>query len=292
MALRDDNEPVIRPPAEAGSFLLLVTRGCSHNTCTFCGAYNQRKYEVRPWPEVEASIGAQAKLDPDVRRVFLADGNALVLPFPELQRILETLSAAFPRLARVGVYANAGDVLDKSDQELSQLAAQGMATAYLGLESGNDQVLGRVKKGSSAAEMTEAVKRLQAGGIKVSLIVLLGLGGQDLSASHTRDSARVINAMQPAMLSFLSLMLIPGTALERQAARGDFMMLDDRSILGELRDILERLELQSTVFRSDHASNYLALAGRLPADKQRLLSEIDVALNGETPLRPEIWRGL
>ncbi len=292
MLLRDDNEAIIRPPAEAGSFILLVTRGCSHNKCTFCGAYRERKFGVRPFEEVAATIGAEAANDPDHRRVFLADGNAMVLKTAELERILDELASALPRLARVGLYANAGDVLSKSDQELRLLADKKLALAYIGLESGNEEVLRRIKKGSTAVEMTEAVRRLQSVGIKVSLIALLGLAGKELSAAHVRDSVEIINQMQPTMLSFLSLMLIPGTPLDRAVERGEFSIPDDLAILEELRGMVAGLELESTVFRSNHASNYLPLAGRLPKDKQRLLAEIDGALAGETPLRPEYWRGL
>ncbi len=292
MLLRDDNEAIIRPPAEAGSFILLVTRGCSHNKCTFCGAYRERKFSVRPFEEVAATIGAEAANYPDHRRVFLADGNAMVLKTAELERILDELASALPRLARVGLYANAGDVLSKSDQELRLLADKKLAIVYIGLESGSEEVLRRIKKGSTAVEMTEAVRRLQSVGIKVSLIALLGLAGRELSAEHVRDSVAVINQMQPAMLSFLSLMLIPGTSLDRAAERGEFLIPDDLAILKELREMMAGLELKSTVFRSNHASNYLPLAGRLPKDKQRLLAEIDEALAGETPLRPEYWRGL
>lgn len=292
MVLRDENEPVIRPPAEAGSFLLLVTRGCSHNKCTFCGAYRERKFGIRPFEEVEATIGAESLNYAEHRRVFLADGNAMVLKTRQLARILDRLAESFPRLARVSIYANADDVLSKSDKELKSLAAKRLAIAYLGLESGSEQVLRRVKKGSSAVEMTEAVRRLQAAGIKVSLIGLLGLGGKELSDEHVRESARVINEMQPAMLSFLSLMLIPGTPLDRAVERGEFKMPEDKKILEELRGMVAGLELKSTVFRSNHASNYLPLEGRLPKDKERLLAEIDKALSGETPLRPEYWRGL
>ena len=271
---------------------MLVTRGCSHNKCTFCGAYRERKFGVRPFKEVAATIKAEAAHYDAHRRAFLADGNAMVLKTKQLERILDCLGESFPRLARVGIYANADDVLSKSDEELKRLAAKRLAIAYVGLESGNEEVLRRVKKGSTAAQMTEAVQRLQAVGIKVSLIVLLGLGSDELSEAHVRDSVKVVNEMQPAMLNFLSLMLIPGTPLDRAAEKEEFVMPGDREILAELRGMVAGLGLRSTVLRSNHASNYLPLEGRLPKDKERMLAEIDEALAGETPLRPEYWRGL
>lgn len=282
---------VIRPPSEADSLILQVTLGCSHNRCTFCGAYRDKKFRVRSLDEVRKDIAWAQRHLGDVRRVFLADGDALVLDTPTLAAIFDILAAAFPSLARVGIYANAANVLSKSDAELRLLREKKLGVAYLGLESGDAAVLEAVKKGATAAEMVEAVQRAQAAGIKMSVIALLGLAGRRGSEPHALKTAEALNAMQPRFVSFLTVMLIPGTPLHRQWERGEFQMLSPQETLVELRTAVERLELNGSIFRSDHASNYVALEGRLPKDKPRLLAEIDDCLS-RGRLRPEFVRGL
>jgi len=283
---------VIRPPSEADSFILQVTLGCSHNRCTFCPAYLDKKFRVRGLDEVFEDIEEAARLMGEVRRVFLADGDALILPTKDLLTTLERLAGAFPSLSRVGIYANAQNVSEKSDEELRMLAEHKLGIAYLGLESGDDRVLDRVQKGATADEMAEAVCRLQAAGIKASVIVLLGLAGKDGSADHARATAEVVSRMNPRYLSFLTVMVVPGTALHRQMERGEFEPLEPRELLVELRQMIEPLDLKGTIVRSNHASNYVPIGGRLPKDKDELLRQIDEALRGETAFRPEWARGL
>jgi radical SAM superfamily enzyme YgiQ (UPF0313 family) len=285
---------VIRPPSEADSYILQVTYGCSHNQCTFCGTYLDKPFQVRPAHEVRQDIALARTVLPHTRRVFLADGNALVLSSRRLVAILDELAAAFPHLQRVAAYANARDLLQKSPEELAQLRERGLRLVYLGLESGHEEVLRRIRKGATADEMIEAVRHSQAAGIRVSVIALLGLGGRALSAAHAEATGRVVSAMDPRYLSLLTLMLVPGTPLHRQWQDGAFELLEPEVLLRELHQILLHLDgLSGCIFRTNHASNYLPLAGTLPKDKPRLLETLQAAMRrGRAVLRPEAWRAL
>lgn len=285
---------VIRPPSEADSYILQVTYGCSHNQCTFCGTYLDKPFQVRPVDEVRQDIVLARTVLPHTRRVFLADGNALVLSSRRLVAILDELAAAFPDLQRVAAYANARDLLQKSPEELAQLRERGLRLVYLGLESGHEEVLRRIRKGATADEMIEAVRHSQAAGIRVSVIALLGLGGRALSAAHAEATGRVVSAMDPRYLSLLTLMLVPGTPLHRQWQNGEFELLEPEALLGELHQVILHLDgLSGCIFRTNHASNYLPLAGTLPKDKPRLLETLEAAMRrGRAVLRPEAWRAL
>jgi radical SAM superfamily enzyme YgiQ (UPF0313 family) len=285
---------VIRPPSEADSYILQVTYGCSHNRCTFCGTYMDKPFRVRPIQEVLEDIAVAQSRFPDTRCVFLADGNALVLNTGPLSRILESLASRFPRLRRVGIYANARDVLGKTDAELVALRQQKLTIVYLGLESGSDEVLRRVRKGITAAEMVEAVQKLKRAGMRASIIGLLGLGGRELSQEHAEQTGRVVSAMDPEYFSMLTVMLIPDTELYQQWRQGTFELPQPEELLRELRQVLASTDgLSRCVFRTNHASNYLPLAGTLSRDKDELLAAIDEALaHGRAALRPEAWRAL
>lgn len=285
-------QPAIRPPAEAESFHLQVTLGCSANTCSFCGAYMNKPFRIRPFSEIEADIEAAASIRNRIRRVFLMDGDALVLDNQKMLPILHLLQASFPRLQRVSAYANDYNILSRTDQELAALYENRLRLIYMGLESGSQPILDACRKRSTVEGMVEAVTRASRAGIKSSLIVLLGLGGKAKTQAHVTGTITALNRMQPRYLSFLSLMLVPGTGLAEEAAAGAFQELDAGELLQEARDILAGLELEKTVFRSNHASNHLALEGRLPADRERLLGELDAALQGQRRLRPEFFRGL
>ena len=285
---------VIRPPSEARSYILQVTYGCSHNRCTFCGTYMDKPFRVRPLEEVMEDIELAQRMIPHTRRVFLADGDALVLSMRRLIPILEALNSAFPELERVGIYSNARDLLRKSETELELLHRKGLGIVYLGLESGSDRILHQIRKGASADEMVQAVRKARAAGIATSVIGILGLGGQEMSQAHAEATGRVVSAMDPDYFSMLTLMLVPGTELHRQWEAGEFQLLQPEGMLAELRCALEHLEgLSHCVFRTNHASNYLPLAGTLPQDKARLLAVLDEALaRGSSVLRPESWRAL
>lgn len=285
---------VIRPPSEARSYILQVTYGCSHNRCTFCGAYLDKPFRPRDPAEVLEDVRAAAARFPETRRVFLADGDALALSARRLAAILEALRAAFPHLERVGSYANAGNLLRKTPEELRALRALGLGIVYLGLESGDDRVLARVDKGATAAEMVAAARKAKDAGLLVSVIAILGLAGPQGSREHARLTAEAVNRMDPDYLSLLTLMLVRGTPLHREWEAGRFQLLAPEGMLAELREVLAGLDgLANCVFRTNHASNYLPLAGTLPGDRARLLATLEAALNaGRGALRPEDWRGL
>lgn len=284
--------PAIRPPAEADSFLLQVTTGCSARGCTFCGAYADKPFRVKPEEEIFADIAAAAPFRERVRRIFLMDGDALVLDNARLLPVLNRLRESFPHLTRIASYANDFNILNRTDGELAALHAAGLRLVYIGLESGSQAILDGCRKRSTVDGMVEAVRRAAAHGIKTSVIVLLGLGGREKSTEHAAATAAALNLMQPRYLSFLSLMLIPGTPLHAAAEAGTFTELSPAELLAEAGAIIQDLNLEMTVFRSDHASNYLPLEGRFPADKERLLAAINAALAGQTRLRPEFLRGL
>jgi radical SAM superfamily enzyme YgiQ (UPF0313 family) len=283
---------VIRPPSEAGSYILQVTYGCSHNACTFCPTYTGVRFAPRNLAEVLEDVREASRLIPRTQRVFLADGNALCLPCESLETILSELRKDFPQLQRVGIYANAYDINEKSDAELRRLSGMGLAIVYLGLESGDDRVLARVRKKDGCEGMIEAVLRLKRCSIATSVIVLLGLGGREGSREHAIRSAQAVSRMDPDYLSALTLMVVPGTPLYREQEAGEFELPSQQGLLEELRLFLEGCDLSGCVFRTNHASNYLPLKGVLSRDKEGLLSVIDSAIQRPELLRPEYMRGL
>jgi radical SAM superfamily enzyme YgiQ (UPF0313 family) len=285
-------EPVIRPPSEADSFLLQVTLGCSADHCSFCGAYKTKPFRIKDPEEVFSDIDRCARRYPGTRRVFLMDGDALVLGNNKLVPILEKMENVFPGLSRVSAYANGSNITRKSDAELTELYAHKLSLIYMGLESGSQSVLDRCGKTSSAEEMIQAVRRAERAGIRSSVIVLLGLGGKKHSAEHVRGTIEALNRMQPRYLSFLSLMVIPSTPLAEDVRRGDFEELGPKELLQEACEMIRGLELKRTVFRSNHASNYLSLEGTFPKDKTALLKSLKAAIDRETTLRPDFARGL
>ena len=289
-------EPVYRPPSEAQSLILPVTDGCSWNRCTFCEMYTapQKAFRARGEDEVLDSIRRTGALyGSQVRRVFLADGDALVLPTRRLLAILEAIRQHLPAVHRVSSYCLARNLKKKSVAELIQLREAGLAMAYLGAESGDDEVLAKVSKGETFETTREALDKLGAAGITRSVMILNGLGGQQLSAQHADHSARLANATQPEYLSTLVVSFPHGEARFR-AGFPEWEPLDQHGLFVEMERFLSQLELTRTVFRSDHASNWLVLKGTLGADKARLLGQVRTAI--VTPeaarLRPEWARGL
>ncbi|MFH1422209.1 MAG: radical SAM protein [Planctomycetota bacterium] len=283
---------VIRPPSEADSLILQVTLGCSHNKCIFCGAYLDKKFRKRPIEEVFEDIDSAGHYRNQIRRVFLADGNALILPVRHLDAILDKLNSAFPNLNRVGIYANATDVTKKNVKDLARFREKKLSIYYLGLESGSDKVLELVNKGATSGDMIECVKRAHEADVKMSVICLLGVGGKKFSEDHVRETAKVLNEMQPRFVSFLTLMIIEETPLDKMIQSGEFELPSPYETLVELRDIVEKLDLKSSILRTNHASNFLAIGGTLPKDKEKILSDINRCLKGEIGLRPEFLRGL
>ncbi len=285
---------IYRPPSEANSLILRATIGCSYNRCTFCGMYRDRAFRVRPLAEVEREIAAAAAIDPGVRRVFLADGDALVARASFLEAVLAALRRAFQRLARVGCYASPQALAVRTVAEMARLRELGLTLYYLGVESGEDRVLAALEKGVDGAEMVRLANKATSAGVKLSTMILLGAGGEALSESHAQASAAVINRIQPRYLSTLAMMPVPGTPLFEAVEQGTYAEMAPLALARELRTFIARLELGGTIFRSNHASNYLALAGTLPKDRGRLLAELDAALADPdaAPFRAEWRRGL
>jgi radical SAM superfamily enzyme YgiQ (UPF0313 family) len=285
---------VIRPPSEADSYILQVTYGCSHNRCTFCGTYLDKPFRPREMDQVLEDIKLAGSVIPHARRVFLADGDALVLSTDRLNTILDALQGAFPSLERVGIYANAQNLLRKSPNDLEILRQKGLGIVYLGLESGSDDVLTRIDKGATATEMIAAVQKAKDAGLLTSVIGILGIAGPEGSAEHAQMTGQVVSQMDPDYFSMLTLMLVPGTPLYQQWQAGEFQLMEAEEMLAELRQVIENLDgLTRCVFRTNHASNYLPLRGTFPGDKVHLLATLDNALSqGRDALRPEAWRGL
>ncbi|MGQ9720833.1 MAG: radical SAM protein [Candidatus Jordarchaeum sp.] len=288
-------EPVFRPPSEAKSLLLQASIGCSNNTCTFCGSNLVKKFGIRPLEEIREDIlEARALYGERVRRVFLLDSNALCMRTEDLLEILNLLYAVFPYLERIGVYACAADALEKSPEDLRKLFKAGLKIAYLGVESGDDVILKRVRKGISAEQTIEGCKRIMDSGITLSVTIILGLGGKERWRENAMETAKVINRINPPYVGALTLMVVPGTPLHKEVQEGRFQVLNPQEILQEMRLLVENLELTNCVFRSNHASNYLPLGGILPQDKEDILRVIDLALRkaSRIPLRSEKHRRL
>jgi radical SAM superfamily enzyme YgiQ (UPF0313 family) len=284
-----------RPPSEADSLILQATIGCSYNRCTFCAMYRAKRFRVRPLAELEREIGwAAAQSGEPVRKVFLADGDALVAKSSFLLELLARLRAAFPELQRVSCYASPQALALRSVEEMRALREAGLTLYYLGIESGHDTVLARLEKGVDAAEMVRVARKAGEAGVKLSTMILLGAGGRALSAEHARESARVVNAIQPRFVSTLVMTPVEGTPLHEQAERGEVDELAPLELARELRDFLAGLDLAGSIFRSNHASNYLALAGTLPKDKPRLVAALERVLSdpGQARFRPDWSRGL
>jgi len=281
-----------RPPSEARSYILQATIGCSHNLCTYCDMYRDKSFRERDIGEVLEDIGEAARLYPDASKVFVADGDALVMDVPRWLTILESLRGGFQRLRRVSSYATAQNLLEKTDEELCQLKEAGLSLLYIGPESGDAVTLKRIVKGNTFEDHAEAARKAHAAGMKISVIVLLGAGGVDRVEEHARETARLVTEMDPEYLSALTLTVIPGTPIQRMMDKGLFELPPVHGLLWELRTIVADSRPTRAVFRTNHASNYLALEGRLPKDRERIVSAIDAALQGEVPLRPEYYRGL
>lgn len=278
-------EPVFRPPSEGGSYILQISIGCSHNRCTFCSMYKTKKFRSRSMQEIKEDIAAAARHYPQLRRVFLADGDALALEQEMLLQVLAELYASFPHLERVGIYANPHNILAKEEAQLLELRREGLQILYLGIESGWAQVLEDVGKGATPKEMIRAGKKAIEAGFLLSATVILGLAGREGSRQHALETARVVSAINPHYLGALTLMLNRHAPLLRQAERGEFQPLSPAEILQELEILIANLETKGCVFRSNHASNYLSLKGTLREERGKLLQQIRDAK--ETPA---FWR--
>lgn len=281
-----------RPPSEANSYIVQATIGCSHNLCTYCDMYRDKQFRVRDLDEVLQDIAQAGRTYPTAEKVFVADGDALIMDTDRWLTILEACRRAFPVLRRASCYATAENVLEKTPEELHALCKAGLGMLYIGPESGDDVTLKRIVKGGTFADHVEAARRAHDAGMGISVIVLLGAGGIDRSAEHARETARLISDMDPEYVGALTLTVIPGTPQARMVEKGKFELPAIPQLLGEMRTIVEYAEPTDTVFRTNHASSYLPIAGKLPRDRDIILHAIDSALAGAIPLKPEHLRGL
>ena len=284
----------IRPPSEAYSILLQVTLGCSHNKCTFCGTYNDKRFTIKDDEIILSDILFASKVMKRQDRVFLMDGDALIIPQKRLMWILDRIREHLPWVKRVGAYANAKGIKMKSADELKALRENGLGILYLGVETGDDPLLKKIRKGSTAQNLINMGRKVREAGIKLSVTVLLGIAGNDpgLSLQHARATGEVLSAMDPNYVGALTVMLLPGTPLHDEYKRGEFQLLNERETLVELREMIANTHLSRGMFFSNHASNYLPIKARLPRGKEEALAQIDSALAGNVDLRPEWSRAL
>ncbi len=289
-------KPLYRPPSEAQSLILQVTNGCSWNRCTFCEMYTQPQKRFRPKPqtEIEQELAALAASGAPVRRIFLADGDAMTLSFRRLKLIMEAINRHLPGVQRVASYCLPRNIRKKTVDELAELRAMGLKLYYVGCESGDNLVLERVNKGETFDSSLAALQKIKSAGAKSSVMILNGMGGTRYSEQHAINSARLMNAAQPEYLSTLVVSFPLGAERYEEGFGGEFEPLDQAGLFQEMQWLVENLELESTIFRSDHASNYLVLKGTLGKDRQKLLDLIRTAI--ERPeaaaLRAEWQRGL
>lgn len=284
---------IYRPPSEADAYILQATIGCSWNHCTYCDMYRSKAFQVRDLRDTLADIQeAGQSFGGSVRKVFVADGDALVLDLEHWEAILAACREAFPGLKRVSAYATAMNVNAKRPEELRRLRELGLSLLYMGPETGDDPTFKRIAKGSNFEEHVEAARRAHEAGMKISAIFLLGAGGTERSKEHASGSAKLITEMDPGFVSALTLTVIPGTPIAKMQSQGKFTLPSVTDLLEELRTIVAESSPTDAVFRTNHASNYLPLAGRLPQDRERIVAVLDKALAGGIALRPESARGL
>lgn len=284
---------VYRPPSEAESLIIQVTLGCSHNKCSFCGSYLDKPFSVRSIKEISADLSESTYIGP-VRRVFLADGDALCIPQKRLIEILELVNKFHPDAERIGTYASARDILRKSVEELKELKKLKLGIIYLGVETGDEELLTKICKGCDYKQLVEAGRKVKQAGIDLSVTVLLGIGGVGGSVSHARGTARILSDMDPDFVGALSVIVVPGTPLYEEFTAGTFRLPDPFGLIEELRIIIAESSFTNCVFRSNHASNYLPIKALLPRDKEKILSAIDSVLYSRDSrvLRPEFLRAL
>jgi len=283
---------IIRPPSEANSIILQVTVGCSHNKCTFCGAYKGIRFRIKDDAVISDDIAFGARYCTRQKKVFLADGDALIIPTGRLVEIFSDIRRNLPWVHRISLYGNAKSILRKTVPDLRRLQELGLDRIYMGLESGHDPTLMKIRKGVTAAQMVEAAAMVREAGLFLSVTVLLGIAGRAHSAEHAGESGRVLNRMQPNQIAALTLMLLANTPLYQDAAAGIFLPPDQNMLLEELKLLVQAITLQRVQFQANHASNYLPISGRLARDREQILATIEEGLHGRLHLKPEFQRAL
>jgi radical SAM superfamily enzyme YgiQ (UPF0313 family) len=284
---------VFRPPSEARSLILQATIGCSHNRCTFCITYRDKEFRFKSFEDIKRDVEYVLPHYEYAKRIFLADGNALKIPTKDLLKILNLLGDNFPKLERVGIYACPHDILKKSVSELKELKEAGLGIIYVGLESGSDRILKKVRKGALSKQMIEAAEKVKESGITLSVIFILGLGGREHSREHAQETAKVLSEMDPNYIGALTLMVVKGTEIYDEVKNSELEILDPRGVFEELRILIRNLKLSHCVFRANHASNYLPVGGTFPNDKEMILKRIDKILKmKDVSFKPEWLRAL
>lgn len=283
---------IIRPPSEADSIILQVTSGCSYNKCTFCGAYKGKSFRIKPDEMILDDLSFAARYCRNLRRVFVCDGDPLIIPAQKLLFILGEIRKKLPWVNRIGAYANAKSIGMRSMEELRAFKQHGLGIIYMGLESGDDQTLRRVCKAGDVSFLVEQGRRIRESGIKLSISIILGLAGPERSYLHAVGTGKAITSINADHVAALSLIPVPGTILYEEWKAGRFELLDAMGMLAELRTLLENTELSRGIFLSNHASNYLPMRLRLPRDKSYGLGLLEKALSGRISLKPEFMRGL
>jgi radical SAM superfamily enzyme YgiQ (UPF0313 family) len=272
-------EPLFRPPAEANSLIFQLTVGCSWNKCSFCEMYTMKKFRVRDLDDVKNEIKEASGYFPEIRKFFIADGNAMVLSASKLMDIITCIKENFSKIQRISAYALPRDLMSKSDKELQNLNKAGLKILYIGIETGDDSLLKAVNKRETYSSTLDGINKAHNAGIDTSLMVINGLGGLKYSMQHAENSAKIINLLQPKYLSLLTLILPKGLEHYKSRFKGEFIPLDLKGLLRELKVFVTGTELKNTIFRTDHISNYLVLKGILSRDKHRMMNLIDKALN-------------
>jgi radical SAM superfamily enzyme YgiQ (UPF0313 family) len=285
---------IFRPPSEAESLILQVTVGCSYNRCTFCAAYREKSFRIKSFEEIKEDIDEISSYGQRIRKIFLADGDALIIPQRDLLRILDYLRTRLKDLDRVGVYANAKDILRKDLEDLRSLKDGGVGIIYLGLESGDPAVLERIKKNATQEELIRAGRKVKESGILLSVTVILGIGGVEGSRAHAEQTGKVLSEMDPDYVGALSLMIVPGTPIEREIETGKLVLPSPFGLIQELETLIGSCHFSRCFFASNHASNYLPLRIQMPEGKEEALKRIREVLRRKDPnlLRPEFLRGL
>jgi radical SAM superfamily enzyme YgiQ (UPF0313 family) len=284
---------IIRPPSEARSIILQVTVGCSHNRCTFCPTYAGVRFRIKDEATLSADIRYAAQAFPETRRLFITDGDALVIPWKRLYPLFQEINEQLPRLTRIGIYASAKSLRRRSLEELKLLKEQKLGIIFYGLESGDDETLKAIDKGTSSGEESVILcNKVKEAGIKISTTVMIGIAGQERSLIHARRTGEVLTAIDPNYVGALVTMIVPGTRLDEAEREGRFTLPDQRGLLLELKEMITWTKLSKGMFMANHASNYLPIKIHSPAQREAALKMIDEALNGNVPLREECMRGL
>jgi radical SAM superfamily enzyme YgiQ (UPF0313 family) len=282
----------IRPPSEANSILLQATVGCSHNKCSFCGTYKDKRFRIKDNDIILSDILFASRYMRNTKRLFIMDGDALIIPYRRLTWIFERIKEHLPWVTRVGVYANTKGIKMKSQEELTHLREMGLGIIYMGIETGDDQTLEAIRKGADAQRIIDMGKKVKQAGITLSVTVLLGIAGKERSLIHAKATGELLSAIDPDYVGALTLMIMPGTPLANDLSSGQFELPDNSGLLMELREMIASTHLSRGLFFSNHASNYLPVKVRYPEGKEQALQLIDMALDGKVGLRPEWMRAL